>query len=30
LCAAELGEYCVTASDLIAMLPQAIKKIETV
>jgi len=30
LCAAELGEYCVAASDIIAMLPQAIKKIETV
>jgi len=30
MCAAEFGEYCVTASDIIEMLPQAIKKIETV
>ena len=30
MCAEKLGEYCVTASDIIDMLPQAIKKIETV
>jgi NAD(P)H-hydrate epimerase len=30
LCAAEYGEYCVTASDLISMLPRAIKEIDTI
>ena len=29
MCAAEYGEYSVTASDLIAMLPKAMKEIET-
>jgi len=29
MCAAEFGEYCVTASDIIAMLPQAMKEIDT-
>jgi len=30
MCADEFGEYCVTASDIIAMLPRAIKEIETI
>ena len=29
ICAAEFSEYSVTASDIIAMLPKAIKKIDT-
>jgi NAD(P)H-hydrate epimerase len=29
MCAAEYGEYCVSASDIIAMLPRAIKEIGT-
>jgi len=30
LCAAEFGEYCVTASDIIDMLPKAIREIEVI
>ena len=30
LCAAELGEYCVTATDIITNLPKAIQQIETI
>jgi len=30
MCAAEFGDYCVTASDIIAMLPKAMKEIETI
>ena len=30
MCAEELGEYCVTATDIIAMLPKAVKQIETI
>ena len=30
MCAEKLSDYCVTASDIIAMLPQAVQKIEIV
>ena len=30
MCADQLGEYCVTASDIIDMLPQAMKKLDTI
>lgn len=30
MCADQLGEYCVTASDIINMLPEAMKKIDTI
>jgi len=30
MCAAEFGEYSVTATDIISMLPRAIKEIETI
>jgi len=30
ICADKFGEYCVTATDIIDMLPQAIKEIETI
>jgi len=29
MCAADYGEYCVTASDIIAMLPRAMKEIDS-